>query len=140
MASILARGATNTLRAITNVLPRHTKRLVLWSVLYTRMCGDNKGCCARNLTKEQCVCLNKAMSLCKDNNALELPAKLGKFLWPDLEECTAVARTALRGEKPAEVAAKDFIRSVPSWLRYASDAFMLRDFQLLMASPLRTVA
>lgn len=139
MATLFARSATTMLRAITNVLPRHTKRLVLWSVLYSRMCGDNKTCCTRHLTREQCVCLNNAMALCKDNHALELPAKLGKFLWPELEECTAVARKALRGEKPAEAAAKDFIRSVPSWLRYASDAFMLRDFQRLMASPLRTV-
>jgi hypothetical protein len=129
MAPIIAQGVGKTLRAISStLLPAHTKRLVFWSSFYSKMCG------AQKFTKEQCDRLNGTMKLAKDRNALDLPAKLGKFIWPELEECTAAARTAIRGEKKAEEAAADFLRSIPKWMRYASDAFMLNDFMQLMAT------
>ncbi|BAW19320.1 hypothetical protein [Ralstonia phage RP31] len=109
------------------MLPAHTKRLVLWSTLYSKMCG------AQRFTKEQCDRLNGAFALCKDNSALDLPAKLGKFISNDLDECTAVAKTAIRGEQKEDEAAAEFVRNIPSWLRYASDAFMLKDFKTLLA-------
>ncbi len=133
MASIMAQSVKNVLRAISStVLPNHTKRLVLWSALSSRMCD------AQEFTKEQCDRLNATMALAKDHSALALPVQLGKYIWSDLDECTAAARKAIRGEKKAEEAAADFIRSIPAWLRYASDAFMLRDFRLLLsAHPVR---
>lgn len=127
MASLLAQGASKALRAFSTILPQHTKRLVLWCSLYSNMCN------AQSLTQEQRDRLNGALALCKDQGALNLPAKLGKFIWKDLDNCMAAARTAIRGEKPEEAAAEEFVRSVPSWLRYASDAFMLKDFQSLLA-------
>lgn len=123
-----------TLRAISTLLPAHTKRLVLWSTLYSKMCGQ------QSFTKEQCARLNGAMSLVKDHAALDLPAKLGKFISSDLDECTAAARTAIRGETKVEEAAAAFVRSIPSWLRYASDAFMLKDFMSLLATHRRAPA
>jgi hypothetical protein len=128
MASILAQSAHHALRAISTVLPNHTKRLVLWSTLYGRMCGQ------QSFTKEQCDRLNGAMVLVKDNAALALPAKLGKFIWSDLEACTAAVRKAIRGEKGPEEAAAEFLRSIPTFLRYASDALMLKDFQTLLST------
>lgn len=134
MASIYAQGTSKVLRVISTVLPQHTKRLVLWSTLYGKMCGG------QSFTKEQCDRLNTALALCKDNGALALPAQLGKFIWNDLDGCCTAARRAIRGEKSAETAAAEFVRNIPSWLRYASDAFMLRDFQSLMASHHRAMA
>lgn len=135
MAPIVAQNVGKALRAISStVLPAHTKRLVFWTTLYSKMCG------AQTFTKEQCDRLNGTLTLCKDHGALDLPAKLAKFIWPELEECTAAARKAIRGEKKADEAAADFLRSIPSWLRYASDLFMLNDFNLLMATHQRSRA
>lgn len=135
MATLFARGAAKALRAISStVLPNHMKRLVLWCTLYGRMCGQ------QDFTKEQCDRLNGAMALAKDQSALALPAKLGKYIWSDLDACVGAARKAIRGEKKADEAATDFIRSIPSWLRYASDAFMLKDFKSLLAVHPRAMA
>lgn len=127
MASILARGVRSTLRAISSILPCHTKRLVLWSVLHSKMHGGH------GTTKEQCDRLNQALVLCKDNDALMLPTRFGTLLWKDLDDCSTVTDKAISGEKSMEVAAKEFICGIPQSLRYASDAFMLRDFQALLA-------
>lgn len=126
MSPFLARGVSRTVRAISSVLPCHTKRLVLWSVLYSKMHGR------RDMTKEQCDRLNEVLELCKDNAALALPAQLGVYIWKDLDECTAATTRAVRGEESIDAAAKDFISSIPDWLRYASDAFMVKDFQKLL--------
>lgn len=135
MAPIIAQNVGKALRAISStILPAHTKRLVFWSTLYSKMCG------AQSFTKEQCDRLNGSMKLAKDRNALDLPAKLGKFIWPELEECTAAARKAIRDEKKADEAAADFLRSIPSWMRYASDSFMLKDFMSLLATHQRSRA
>lgn len=134
MASLLAQGASKALRTISTVLPQHTKRLVLWCSLYGKMCGN------QSFTKEQRTSLNSALALCKDQEALELPAMLGKFISKDLDDCMAAARKAIRGEKTEEAAAEDFVHSVPSWLRYASDALMLRDFRELLATHRRAIA
>lgn len=128
MASFLAQGASRALRTISTVLPQHTKRLVLWCSLYSKMCGSRK------LTVEQRNNLNRALALCKDQNALELPAMLGGFIAKDLEGCMVAVRNAIRGEKAADVAADEFLHSVPSWLRYASGARMLTDFRSLLAT------
>lgn len=135
MASICLQGAAKALRAISTLLPQHTKRLVLWSTLYGRMCGG------KGFTKEQSARLNKALVLCKDHKALSLPAQLGKFIWSDLDACCVAARKAIRGENSFETAATEFVRNIPSWLRYASDTFMRRDFQSLLSThQLRVVA
>lgn len=134
MASLLAQGASKALRTISTVLPQHTKRLVLWCSLYGKMCGN------QNFTKEQRTSLNSALALCKDQEALELPAMLGKFISQDLDGCMVAARKAIRGEKTEEAAAEDFVLSVPSWLRYASDALMLSDFRSLLATHRRAMA
>lgn len=134
MASIFVQGATKALKTISNILPNHMKRLVLWSTLYGKMCG------AQKFTKEQCDRLNGAMALCKNHGALELPARLGKFISKDLDNCAEAARVAIRGEKKADEAAVDFVRSIPSCLRYASDAFMLKDFMSLLSTHSRTKA
>jgi hypothetical protein len=92
-------------------------------------------CGGKNITKEQCRRLNGALSLSKDDQALSLPSQLGKFISEDLDACTLAAKNAIRGDnKAAERAAQDFVRSIPSWLRYASDAFMLNDFQAVLAA------
>lgn len=126
MAPLLVRGVSRTVRAISSVLPCHTKRLVLWSVLYSKMHGR------RDMTKEQRECLNKVLVLCKDNAALALPAQLGVYIWTDLDECSAVTAKAVNGEETIEEAAKEFISSIPNWLRYASDALMSKDFKELL--------
>lgn len=127
MAPILAEGVSRALKAISTHLPAHTKRLVLWSTLYCNMCD------AQKLTKEQSDQLNSALTLCKDQGALKLPAQLCKFISRDLDACRAAAIHAFRGEQKKDDAAMDFLRSIPSWLRYASDAFMLNDFNTLLA-------
>jgi hypothetical protein len=127
MATILARGARSALRAISSALPCHTKRLVFWSVLYSRLQGG------RATTKEQCDRLNQALVLCKDNDALMLPTHFGTLLWKDLDDCSTVTDKAIRGEKTIESAAREFICSIPQGLRYASDALMLKDFQALLS-------
>ena len=127
MAPIFARCISRSVRAISSVLPCHTKRLVLWSVLYSKMHGKQE------MTQEQRDCLNQALDLSKDNAALVLPTQLGVFIWTDLDECSAETTKAVSGEKTIEAAAKDFIRCIPEWLRYASDAFMLKDFKKLLS-------
>jgi hypothetical protein len=134
MASLLAQGASKALRTISTVLPQHTKRLVLWSSLYSKMHGG------QTFTAEQSNTLNGALALCKDQEALALPAMLGKFIAKDLEGCMVAARKAIRGEKTEEAAAAEFLHSVPSWLRYASDALVLRDFRELLATHRRAIA
>lgn len=135
MAPILAQGASLVLRTISFILPQHTKRLVLWCTLYSKMmCGG------KNITEEQKSRLNKALSLCKDPNALELPSKLCEFISNDLDSCLVAARNAIRGEKAADVASMDFVHNIPSWLRYASDAFMIKDFEMLLATHQRAKA
>lgn len=128
MRLILTQGVSKTLRKVSAILPQHTRRLVLWGALYSKMCGSH------NFTQEQSDRLNKALSLCKDSAALVLPAMLGKYLWPDLDKCTLAARTAIRGEQSDEAAAQAFVHGIPLFLRYASDAFMLKDFQCLLAT------
>jgi hypothetical protein len=130
----LAQGVSKTLQTISAVLlPKHTRRLVLWSTLYNSMCGG------KMFTPEQTERLNAALSLCKDSNALTLPAILGKFIWPDLDGCTLAARQAILGEQPATVAGKEFVHSIPTWLRYASDATVLKDFESLLATHRRVI-
>lgn len=127
MASLLTQGASAALRTISTILPQHTKRVVLWASLYSKMCGGKK------FTPEQRESLNSALALCKDQNALELPGMLGQFISNDLDGCMVAAKKAMRKEKPEE-AASEFVRSIPSWLRYASEALMLKDFQQLLAT------
>lgn len=127
MAPILTRSASRIVRAISSILPRHTKRLVLWSVLYTRLHGK------RVMSKEQCERLNQILTLCEDKDALALPAQLGVFIWSDLDDCSMATNKAIRGEKTIEASASEFIRSIPKFLRYASDALMLKDFQSLLS-------
>lgn len=124
----LAQGVSKTLQTISAILPQHTRRLVLWGALYSKMCGGQR------FTKEQSDRLNKALSLCKDSAALTLPAFLGKYISSELDNCSDAARKAIRGEESDEEAAKNFVLNVPSCLRYASDAFMLKDFQSLLAT------
>ena len=126
MAPFIFRGVTRTVRAISSVLPCHTKRLVLWSVLYSKLNGR------RDMTKEQRDRLNQVLVLCKDDDALTLPTQLGVFIWNDLDQCSKATNEVVTGEKTIEAAAKDFLNSVPKWLRYASDAFMITDFQKLL--------
>ena len=128
MRLFLTQGVSKTLRKISAILPQHTRRLVLWGALYSKMCGSH------NFTQEQSDRLNKALSLCKDNAALILPAPLGKYLWPDLDKCSIAARKAIRGEEPVEVAAQAFVHGIPLFLRYANEAFMLKDFESLLAT------
>lgn len=127
MAPILVRCISRSVRAISSVLPCHTKRLVLWSVLYSKMYGRH------DMTQEQRDYLNQALDLSKDNAALVLPAQLGVFIWTDLDECSAETTKAVNGEKTIDAAARDFTRCIPDWLRYASDAFMLKDFKQLLS-------
>jgi hypothetical protein len=94
----------------------------------------------KTFTPEQRENLNGALALCKDQSALELPAILGQFISKDLDDCLAAAKKALGKEKPEAEAAAEFIRSVPSWLRYASDALLLQDFQQLLSTHRRVVA
>lgn len=128
MRLFLTQGVSKTLRKISAILPQHTRRLVLWGALYSKMCGSH------NFTQEQSDRLNKALSLCKDNAALILPAMLGKYLWPDLDKCSIAAKKAIRGEETDEVAAQAFVHGIPSFLRYANEAFMLKDFESLLAT------
>lgn len=127
MANILARGASRALRSLAPVLPQHIKRLILWCALYGKMCG------AQTFTKEQCDKLNGALKLCKDVAAMALPAGLSKYIWQDLDDTVIVAKAAIRNGGVSEDAALLFVKSIPKWLRYASDTFILTDFELLMA-------
>lgn len=126
--SFLTHSVSKTLQTISAILPQHTRRLVLWSTLYSKMCGGQK------FTEEQSDRLNTALGLCKDSKALQLPALLGRFIWRELDGCSLAARRAIKGEEPAEIAAEEFANSIPSWLRYASDTFVLNDFQSLLAT------
>lgn len=85
------------------------------------------------MTKEQRDCLNHVLVLSKDDAALVLPAQLGVFIWTDLDACSAETSKVVSGEKSIEAAATDFTRCIPNWLRYASDAFMLKDFKQLLS-------
>lgn len=134
MASLLTQSASKALRTISTILPQHTKRLVLWSSLYSKMHGGKK------FTPEQRENLNGALALCKDQSALELPAMLGQFISKDLDGCMVATKIAMRKEKPEAEAAAEFIRNIPSWLRYASEALMLQDFQLLLSTHRRAMA
>lgn len=134
MTSFFVKSAAWLLKTLSNCLPKHTKRLVLWSTLYGMMCGQQR------FTEEQRSRLNGALTLCKDREALDLPASLGKFIWKDLDGCTKAAKQAIRGERKAEEAALEFVRSIPKCLRYASEAFMLKDFTLLLATHRRAMA
>lgn len=129
MRFLLAQSVSKTLQTISAyLLPHHTRRLVLWSTLYNEMCGG------KTFTTEQAGRLNDALLLCKDSKALTLPSILGKFIWPELNDCSLAAQQAIRGEEPADIAAEHFVHSIPTWLRYASDAFMLNDFRSLLAT------
>lgn len=136
MAPIFTQGARKVLKGLTTILPQHTKRLVLWSTLYSKMmCGDSK------ITNEQCHRLNSAMSLSKDDGALTLPSGLTKYIGHDLDACINAVKNAIRGDSTAaERAAQEFVRCIPARLRYASDAFMLSDFQSLMVAHSRARA
>lgn len=125
---VIAQGVSKTLQTISAVLPKHTRRLVLWGALYSKMCGG------QSLTKEQTERLNNTLSLCKDSSALVLPGILGKYLWSDLDHCSTAVKNAICNEANAEEAALSFVHHVPSFLRYASDAFTLNDFQSLLAT------
>lgn len=129
-ATIIARGISTILRAISAILPNHTKRLVLWSSLYCRMCG------AQNFTKDEAKemgeRINDALVITKDSAAFIFPVAVSKFICMDLDECIAAAYKAILNGKPSESASMEFVQSIPTWLRYASDAFMLKDFQSLL--------
>lgn len=126
MSPVLVQGTSRLLRGVARVLPRHTKRLVLWCSLYSKV--HNR----KDITKEQCISLNNLLVLCKDIKAFKFSAQLGSFLWNDLEDCSRVTGKAIRGEKTMDEAAVEFIHGIPVWLRYASDAFMISDFETML--------
>lgn len=125
MPSILAKSISKALRGLSAILPKHTKRLLLWTLLYSRVSG-------KTFTAEQKAKLNEALSLCKDQNALALPVQLDKYLGCELDICQTVTTEAASGEKSGSIAEPEFLNAIPQWLRYASDSLMIRDFRSLM--------
>ncbi len=136
MATILARSISTILRVISSALPNHMKRLVLWSSLYCKMCGTRS--ITKAEAKEMGERLNDALVITKDSAAFIFPAGVSNFIWLDLDDCITAAFNAIRSGKPSDIAGMEFVRSIPEWLRYASEPFMLKDFQSLLTVHQRT--
>lgn len=130
MANFITRIISTILRVIFKILPNHTKRLVLWSTLYSKICG------ARKYSKEEAQQLgerlNNVLTITKDTKAFIFPVGMSQFISSDLDGCSNAIINAVRNTQTAEAAAKEFVRQIPQWLRYASEPFMVRDFSVLL--------
>ena len=77
--------------------------------------------------------LNTVLDIAKDNKAFIFPVGVSRFIYKDLDECITAIFKAVRNSKTADKAALEFVQSVPEWLRYASESFILRDFRSLLS-------
>lgn len=115
------------LQGIARFLPDNTKRIVLWSTLYSKMCS------AREVPSENTARLNQIMGLAKTVEATKLPIKMGDVIWKDLDQCSDAVSDAVLG-KSLEDCAKRFVQSIPMFLRYASERYITEDFIRLVTA------
>lgn len=153
MAISVTQCISTILRVIFKALPMHTKRMVFWSCLYGKMCGSD------NCTKEEALSmgkrLNSVMDIALDPKACVFPIAIGKYINNELENCANTVTNVMRGiraritgdglggmlvngpDSQVNVRSNDtdrFIKSIPSWMWYASPEFMLGDLQRLLSS------
>lgn len=122
------------LQGIARLLPNNTKRIVLWSTLYSKMCSG------REVPSENTARLNQIMGLAKTVEATKLPVKMGDVIWKDLDQCSDAVSDAVHG-KSLEECAKRFVQSIPKFLQYASERYITEDFiRLVKAHSRSTVA
>lgn len=132
MNNILTQRISTILRVIYKKLPRHIKRLVLWSVLYSKLCGPKK------LTKEEVLKmaerLNAVLPVARNTAACALPMTYGRVGLKSLDECAAIVQKTIKSGKSGETNLADFVKSIPEWMRYASTPLMQKDFQVVVAT------
>lgn len=122
--SLLSRVFTSVL---TKVVPDHTKRLVMLSSLYARMC--NKTSFDSNTISK----LNKIMALGKRDNALQFPIQLSSVIW-NADQGKTVLYPAPAIQVSEAVQVDQILEKVPSWLLYSDKENVSQDIALLLAN------
>lgn len=116
------------LRKMYHLIPRHMKRLVLWSSLLSAYRRSNE-------VDNKCVkALNDLLGLAKKESAMALPITVSKVIWEDMDGAVQVLHDA---DQQTVLSQKSqlrerFIKAIPSWLRYSNEADMGKDFDKLL--------
>lgn len=107
---------------LSKVIPSRTKRLILLSSLYARL---------RNTTSFDSATihkLNKALSLCKDDKAIQFPMHLTRAIWRGDRGNVILYPEPNIAE--LEILVRRVMQTIPSWLRY-DEVSMFKDLYKL---------
>jgi hypothetical protein len=114
------------IRAIVGLMPKHIKRMFLWTMLYSKVrkaSGENTP-----VTEKQAGNFNDAMNLCNEPKAMKVPLRLGEVLWPDTPKSNEIVKKfTLPDEYGPEIPMVDFLDTVPDYLKYSTGALMEKD-------------
>lgn len=116
------------LRAMYHLIPRHMKRLVLWSSVVSAYRKSNE-------VDNACVkALNDLLGLCKKESAMALPITISRVIWQDVDGAVQVLHDAgaVTVLNQKALLRERFIKAIPSWLRYSNECKMGDDFDKLI--------
>ncbi len=103
------------------VVPNRTKRLIVISSLCPVVSDEP------DVSTEYLTMLNTQLSLCREENALQLPLNMSQAIWKQFID----NESTLENKDPTYLASR-IITYVPEWLKYDKDAVILDEVQTLL--------